>query len=760
MAQYKPIISTDTTDLPLGSLEQHIRLEEITPQLSNRYESLREADSVSLPRADTDSEPAVLKIAHEQNVLGESQSQGPIPWNKYSKHRWWHKIGLLGLFTVITGTMVILASCAILVLLWKGAQTARDREEPPEFWNTIVFRDMAAKIITICSAAIRVSIGLHISLVAAAVAALMLETTGTRFRDIAAVSIQRASGSSPYTILPASLRVAGLSVFGVLHASIIILGTIILVASTFTSTILLTDLENVNIAGPVKTKLLPIGLGPNTTLSANGVLHYRSSPSANWRFGEMKPGNVAATAEIADTGNTYRALLPYMKEESRTTLEHYSGPGLVGNFRTVCFSPNLERIRFGLTASRSGLQAELDIRSTENGPGFLKNWSDSKFTFNAQLPTKWNESDRASLPLSLANNYHAGPRGDLGLIDPLSGRNFTFIPVLLLKSSPILLHGFGHLDLGGETDESEAINKIDQLKRLKTNMEGRWTTASLKNGTEVFSATMCFVAENAPELYEITMTGMTIQSEPTVEWQRNDSSKSSEQLQKQLGIGVFNKDYKDRHVMQLKVGVHNSKYSKSMTEPRNIALIQALLGYSPQGGWAMTNYKGLYEEDWIAWWAAHAVHVSLIQDILRATGDPALAIQALAFRFHSMIFYDSMAEFDLRKQVTTVNSVEMLIPVRWTGLVVVLSMVLVHLLLLCSTMALFQFKTRASDLGNAWQATAQVVSAETRAVVEEGTAVRDKDVEAWARASGVSRRSYAVSMSDVGSRTEIMDQKM
>ncbi|KAH7219881.1 hypothetical protein BKA60DRAFT_647256 [Fusarium oxysporum] len=413
---------------------------------------------------------------------------------------------------------------------------------------------------------------LHISLVAAAVAALMLETTGTRFRDIAAVSIQRASGSSPYTILPASLRVDRASAFGVLHASIIIIGATILIALTFTSTILLTDLKNANIAGPMQAKLLPIGLGPNTTLSANGVLHYRSSPFANWRFGEMKSGDVTSTAEIADTGSTYCALLPYMKEESRTSLEHYTGPGLVDKYG----------------------------RSLDNS--FVKEW---------------------------------------------------------------------------------------------------------------YRSVQCDI--------------------PTVEWQRNGPSKS-----------IFNKDYRRRHIMQLEIKVHDSKYSESMTEYKNFALIQALLGYSPQGGWAMTNYKDLYEEDWIAWWAAHAVHVSLIQNILRATGDPALAIQALAFRFHSMIFYDSMADFDLQKPVTTINSAEMLLPVRWTGLDVVLGLALVHLLLLCSTMVLFQFKTRASSLGNAWQATAQVVSTETRAAVEEASAVRDKEVEAWARSN----------------RTEIVDQKM
>lgn len=51
--------------------------------------------------------------------------------------------------------------------------------------------------------------------------------------------------------------------------------------------------------------------------------------------------------------------------------------------------------------------------------------------------------------------------------------------------------------------------------------------------------------------------------------------------------------------MQLEIGVHDSKYSKSMTEYKNFALEQALLGYPPQGSWAITNYKDLYEEDWI-----------------------------------------------------------------------------------------------------------------------------------------------------------------
>ncbi|KAF5688784.1 hypothetical protein FDENT_4727 [Fusarium denticulatum] len=350
MAQYKAIISTDTTDttdLPSGSPQQDILPEETTPGLPDRYEAFREADIVSLTHADAVSEPAVVKVARVQNASVESQPPGSSPWNKYPKHHWWHKTGLLGLFTVITGTLVILVSCGILVFLWKGAQTDRDCGGPAKFWKTIVFRGMVTKVITICSAAIRVSVGLHISLVAAAVAALILETTGTRFRDIAAVSIQRASGSSAYTIIPASLRVARL--LRLLRPRYC--------SQTWRTSISL-DLCRQSLFQLDSDRILPPICEWCPPLRSTGLVPLQ--------FGEMKPGNVVSTAEIAVIGNTYRALLPCMKEETRTTLEDYSGPGLVGNFRTVCFSPSLERIRFGLTASRSGLQAELDIGPATN----------------------------------------------------------------------------------------------------------------------------------------------------------------------------------------------------------------------------------------------------------------------------------------------------------------------------------------------------------------------------------------------------------
>ncbi|KAF5652109.1 hypothetical protein F25303_3583 [Fusarium sp. NRRL 25303] len=122
------------------------------------------------------------------------------------------------------------------------------------------------------------------------------------------------------------------------------------------------------------------------------------------------------------------------------------------------------------------------------------------------------------------------------------------------------------------------------------------------------------------------MTGMSFSSELTDEQQKNGTLKSREPLQKQLGLGTFQKDYRDRQIMQLEVGVHNSNYSKPMTGAKNLCSYTSAV-------------EDLYEEDWTTRRAAHAVRVSLIQD-MRATGNPGSAMQAPDFRLNSTISYE------------------------------------------------------------------------------------------------------------------------
>lgn len=76
--------------------------------------------------------------------------------------------------------------------------------------------------------------------------------SGARVATVAALSIERASGAGPFSILPKMLGQARTGA-GILYTLMLTLAVAVLLASTFTSTILLSDFSTVTLTGPVTT---------------------------------------------------------------------------------------------------------------------------------------------------------------------------------------------------------------------------------------------------------------------------------------------------------------------------------------------------------------------------------------------------------------------------------------------------------------------------------------------------------------------------
>ena len=138
----------------------------------------------------------------------------------------WQQFGLAGFLTVTLGNIVILASCMLLLYLWRGTKSARDRQEP-EFWRTIVSNDWTARVVTIGAAAIRTSMGIQFGLVTAALSATILETSGAHLNDIPALSLERASKSGFFNVLPVVLRQTTTGRSGRVYSFIIVVGVTI-----------------------------------------------------------------------------------------------------------------------------------------------------------------------------------------------------------------------------------------------------------------------------------------------------------------------------------------------------------------------------------------------------------------------------------------------------------------------------------------------------------------------------------------------------
>lgn len=182
--------------------------------------------------------------------LYDAPGQGP------RRYGVWESIGVLGILTLTVGTCLILLSCGFLIFLWSGAQASRNPQgQPPAFWTDLITRGWAPTVVTVCSAALRTAISLQTGLLAAGLAAIVLETVGVHMQDIAVLSVTRAWKSSPWDITPAIFRRASATGSrGILYLTVITVSVSIALVSTFISTILLSDFELRQIAGRPSTE--------------------------------------------------------------------------------------------------------------------------------------------------------------------------------------------------------------------------------------------------------------------------------------------------------------------------------------------------------------------------------------------------------------------------------------------------------------------------------------------------------------------------
>ncbi|WZH49549.1 uncharacterized protein QYS62_010750 [Fusarium acuminatum] len=669
----------------------------------------------------------------------------------------WKRLGKTGITILGLGTLIILVACALLVYLWQGAEKARNRQPRGEVWDRIVFNGYATQLVTICSAAIRSSIGFQIGLLSAAMAAVILETSGCRLSDLATLSLSRAFGSesSPWEIfLIAKGNRKILS-----HSILLLLTTILSLAMTsFTSTILLFDFDTIPVAAPNTTQSINIGFDINKeTAVFAGISYWQSKPLAHWRFAEARPPNADQTIapkDITDTGDIYRAFIPMGSVNERTSLEYYSGPTVVGNVRTACVRSNflnasLQYVDTG-DESTSGLylQAKLDgSTGWSQGPTINET---QPARISCRINNEWLQANSTYWPLSLCsfNRSDKAPVNQ-SLKNPLSRRPYGFRPVLLLNASDAL-NGLAPV-FNEETQTMPSFAVPESLQVSKFSRDGPWTTAKTANGTELFQASVCFLSQFTPLLYNVTMSGRAITSEPTsiARWQTLQGQNGTDFLKQQEAGSSF----EARGILGLDILEGPSSMASTGDENWDEMvywmIYSSLFKHSISGGWTFNNDAITSWFGTIANWPAHPEHSHLLQTVLQKTDDPAQAVQALFFRLYQMIFYDLLPYFTQEQSAVTVHVKHVLVPSRWRGLVIVMAGVILHFCLTSTTLLIFAVSTKSSMLGNAWQAVSQIISPETRVVVEavSNNDLKDVDVAKWVKSTTHDEHVYGLSTS-------------
>ena len=633
-----------------------------------------------------------------------------------------------------------------------------------------MFNEWATRLVTICSAVIRVSMEFQIGFAAAAMAAVILETSGSHFVDTAMLSIQRAASSSagPGSMIPTAWqhikagRGSGMLYFVLLTSSFIIA-----LVSTLTSTIILFDFGQDQISAPLATSVTAVGFDTQEIFPFNGISYWKSRPLAHWRFAETRPAKLETdlrTENAIDTGDVYRAMLPFDSAEDRTSLEFYEGPAVVVNQRTACFGPTFNSTVFKYQQSDSEVTSGLYLNASfavENQTDFLGASSNISQNTICRVHNEWNTTHHNIMPVALCSSQANAVSIHKGTKNPLSGWAYSFNSVVLISSGSALNGLESKTD--PKTGKPSKVEIPEKLQNLTFTHDGPWTLAHTADGAEAFNATVCYISQNLPHRYNVTISGRAIDAEPEslYEWSDITTEGNGTSILEQLGAGLSSENKKDRGILDLEV--HSDP--EPWADPSEAGKIQSgyallwttLVEYSLLGSWSfagriMTNS---ILSQFI--WPTHPEHAAVVQNIIQQKGDPAQAMQSLVFRFYQMLYYDWLPNYKATHEVTTINAKSVLIPEKWTGLIVVLAIIALHFIVTAATMYLFAQRTTSSLLGNAWQAVSQMVSPETQDVIRAagGEGMKDKEVAQLVKAAGRDNEAYTVSSGVDNGRTEL-----
>ncbi|KAI8721393.1 hypothetical protein NCS52_00586800 [Fusarium sp. LHS14.1] len=727
MAQYQEIRHIEATSRPS------------TPKSYSNYSSII-VDELGRCDAVRD-EPT-----NESEVTLFPPVTGPQPGPRRRRYNRWRSIGKLRWFTLMFGTLVNSASCALLIFLWDGADAATDRKEPKLFWNTIVFRKWAPGTATICSAALRTSMALQLGVVVSALSAIMLETCGVCFQDIPIFSPERALLSSPTNIVLAVLRRSKRGFSGLIYSFIIVTAVMVMALSTFISTVLLSDFTTKQIAAPAITEDLKLTFNESAKFKEdNGVSYWKSKPAA-WRFAEVQDGK----SSPGDTGDTYRAMLPFLDESSRTSLEFYSGPAMVVNTRTICeplpldvfsIEQNETRVTKRQLKYQNGYYFAGEQTTRYSGPlngSVILHIGREGGNDTHQCQMHSNTSYGESWPISLCvglPDLHSIPGKNKS--DPRSGKPYAFWEIIILNTT-------GNIEQEATFTTSDNLHpfpplnkRADQPQNWTSKPNGLWTTA-YDNGLEMFNVSICYFNVYRPQIYNVTMRGHAIPFEP------NDTRSIHHQLDVEEPL------WEARGILNLNITSYEEDGQEDSEENVDPTFNVTLSEHPVQ---ARSAWNMMYDGKSDFRWRAHRDHGSTFQSILQEKGDPTIAIQALGTRIHQMIYYDWLKDFDREYQVKTIHSTETLIPGRWIGLISVLILTGVHLVIVFATVVLFLSNTKASALGNVWQAAAQI--AQTTGAVKSADGMLDKEVHKWAKTTGLDKEVYSVTESAGGNGIEV-----
>ena len=265
------------------------------------------------------------------------------------------------------------ATLVVLCLVLLGASTGflswiwfARREDTR--WRNLMLGPYSTVAITIATFVVRLAVVGITWVTVAMMASVVAEQHGVPEGKMAQASITRYTGSI------ISLALDGFSLKTSWFRILVPLQVVCAVLSQLSSTLLLSDFNNILLPGfPVKTSVkydfgksngTELGLGEGLVLPEDNPVEIfsrtwnRFQPATFEPFAEhSRPGEKVFGDAVDDTGPIWRAFLPLSAYDNNTNIHEYKGLARVFDARTICVRPDIKTFKL------QGTSEELKLRT-------------------------------------------------------------------------------------------------------------------------------------------------------------------------------------------------------------------------------------------------------------------------------------------------------------------------------------------------------------------------------------------------------------
>ncbi|TGJ84433.1 hypothetical protein E0Z10_g4302 [Xylaria hypoxylon] len=658
-------------------------------------------------------------------------------------------LGYGGLFGVIGGSLWVLGIFGFLTFLWFGHGSAPEAANATSLWRFIALHNYFPQTITICSVALRVAVGIQATICTSMIASLILEKHGAQKRDVAWLSIMRSLNGGPHKLGSLLLSKRSLTDLLRIETWLTFLVIVVTLALQFSSTLLLSDINKFVILGDLNnTEFGDTFLYKEGDFAATAIeLEFITQPPVYAAFGEVQAGFDATPNEsgLSDTGLIQRSLLPIPETDARVSVRKAEGTTIVMSSHSSCIRPRMSAkygidfYTFGDKAVVGRIVGAVDYNASFQDAGVPSNslCSDAgceTVGFSCTIPTRdYNNTDWQTISCLFG--------GVLGAVNP--SKNY---PVWNPADGPWSLNSSVVLVITTNMGNEDWMGVPSDTLLPVGSPYQEWQ--SYDTGLGHFNITLCSTGFSLGR-FHTSMVAPRFVQEPQNKFVRTSSTHNTTDVRALMGVKIPQGNHMDRNILDLEIlgapeDPPGSSQASELLEfelfgnvtmaKLTLVLMEFIIYLQSSPGFFANQSMTLCYFCSANGYAVNPEISLLFSDTVAETGRAANALLSLMTTIFASVYYAYLDTLQVphAARVVTTTIVETPGPCSTNGCpgyVTVSTLILLHVICVVTTAALYVTQIRYSRYGNVWHTVAQLRGDDLTVVLTEGHDASDSVIE-------------------------------